>query len=539
MKIRFKLILGFSSIVGIVLLVGFVSVVRIYKIAEPVKERVPASIRALSESTYRDDLSRRLQHNSTILSQAAANYIFTQNRKWRKQFENVLSVMDALIKEAMDKANEKDKTFLEEIEVFHDSLVDMEKKCIYLVDTGKKAAAARIIEDKAYQEKKTQLLDKIEVYVERQQLTFNESLLKYNTILYDTLRQTQILVKNGTQIVFAATVLSLIFAIVCSLYISHHISRPIVQLTQAAAEVGKGNLNARVNVQTKDEINQLGRAFNRMMKNLKENTISIGKLSEEIVERRKAEEEAAAASRTKSDFLANMSHELRTPMNSIIGFADVLDDETFGPLNEKQKKYVSNIASSGNHLLSLINNILDLSKAESGKMELSLTSFPLKQLLLDSLVLIKERAMKHNIELVTEFAPDLGNVTADETNLKQIIYNLLSNAAKFTPDDGKIGIRAQKTEKFYVVSVWDTGIGLEKDQVEKVFDEFYQVEDSYTKKFKGTGLGLSLTRRLLKLHGGNIWVESDGKGKGCTFTFVLPLEKGSVNESEETENTIS
>jgi len=217
----------------------------------------------------------------------------------------------------------------------------------------------------------------------------------------------------------------------------------------------------------------------------------------------------------------------------------VLDDETFGPLNEKQKKYVSNIASSGNHLLSLINNILDLSKAESGKMELSLTSFPLKQLLLDSLVLIKERAMKHNIELVTEFAPDLGNVTADETNLKQIIYNLLSNAAKFTPDDGKIGIRAQKTEKFYVVSVWDTGIGLEKDQVEKVFDEFYQVEDSYTKKFKGTGLGLSLTRRLLKLHGGNIWVESDGKGKGCTFTFVLPLEKGSVNESEETENTIS
>ncbi len=233
---------------------------------------------------------------------------------------------------------------------------------------------------------------------------------------------------------------------------------------------------------------------------------------------------AETASRTKSDFLSNMSHELRTPLNAVIGFSEVLRDEAFGPLNDKQKEYINDVLESGKHLLSLINDILDLSKVEAGKMELELSEFDLRLFLQNCLTLIKEKAMKHSITLSCEVADDIVSITADERKMKQVIFNILSNATKFTPDGGEIGILARKENKNEVlISIRDTGIGIEEKDRGKIFSEFEQIDSAYSRQYAGTGLGMPLTKKLIELHGGKIWFESKGEGKGTTFFFTLPM----------------
>jgi signal transduction histidine kinase/CheY-like chemotaxis protein len=241
-------------------------------------------------------------------------------------------------------------------------------------------------------------------------------------------------------------------------------------------------------------------------------------------------------SRTKSDFLANMSHELRTPLNSIIGFSEVLEDEFFGRLNEKQAEYVQDIRQAGKHLLELINDILDLAKVESGKMELEMGVFQVKELLEASLAFFREKALKHNLSLSLDLAPDADvEVEADQRKLKQVLYNLLSNAVKFTPDGGSVSIAARSCQdaaegcprgngNFLEISVADTGIGIRNEDMPKLFREFSQLESPYTKSHEGTGLGLVLTRRLVELHGGSVSVESE-VGRGSTFTFTLPRSR--------------
>src|SRR5262249_54009005 len=217
-----------------------------------------------------------------------------------------------------------------------------------------------------------------------------------------------------------------------------------------------------------------------------------------------------------------MSHELRTPLNAIIGFSEVLLEKMFGDLNEKQEEYLQDVLSSGRHLLSLINDILDLSKVEAGKMELEPAVFNLRELLEGSLVMVKERALAHGIALSLDVAKDIDTFIGDERKVKQIVFNLLSNAVKFTPDKGKVGITAKKTDGAVQVSVWDTGIGIAAEDQQQIFEEFQQVGKGSTGKTEGTGLGLTLSKRVVELHGGTLWVDST-PGRGSTFTFTLPI----------------
>jgi len=257
----------------------------------------------------------------------------------------------------------------------------------------------------------------------------------------------------------------------------------------------------------------------------------ISRFFEQKRELEKAKLQADSANRAKSDFLANMSHELRTPLNAIIGFAEVLQDQFFGPLNEKQKKYVDNINTSGRHLLSLINDILDLSKVEAGKMELEPEELSLKKDVLEpALTLLQEKALKHNISLSLAVEPRADmNILADAKKLKQIMFNLLTNAVKFTPDGGSVEISAKRSKgaeagDFIEISVKDSGIGIKPEDLAKLFQTFSQIESTYSKTVEGTGLGLALTKKLVELHGGKIRVESEF-GKGSKFIFGIPVKQ--------------
>jgi signal transduction histidine kinase len=232
-------------------------------------------------------------------------------------------------------------------------------------------------------------------------------------------------------------------------------------------------------------------------------------------------QELEVASQHKSEFLANMSHELRTPLNAIIGFSEVLSDRMFGELNEKQEEYLKDIYASGTHLLSLINDILDLSKIEAGRMELELTDFDLPTAIDNALMLVRERAGRRSIALHTNIDSRVGQIQADERKIRQVVLNLLSNAIKFTPEGGRIEIAAAPKDGLVEVSVSDTGVGIAPEDQEAVFEEFRQVGTA-DKKVEGTGLGLTLCRKFVELHGGKIWVKSE-LGVGSTFTFAIPV----------------
>jgi GAF domain-containing protein len=231
-----------------------------------------------------------------------------------------------------------------------------------------------------------------------------------------------------------------------------------------------------------------------------------------------------AASQHKSEFLANMSHELRTPLNAIIGFSEVLGERMFGELNEKQEEYLKDIHASGQHLLSLINDILDLSKIEAGRMELELADVDLPQAIQNAVILVRERALRHGLTLEQSIDPRLGEIRGDERKIKQVLLNLLSNAIKFTSEGGRVGVRAAPVGGNVEVAVSDTGVGIAPEHLEAVFEEFRQVGTA-EKKAEGTGLGLALARRFVELHGGRIWVQSQ-VGAGSTFTFTIPMRTG-------------
>ncbi len=256
------------------------------------------------------------------------------------------------------------------------------------------------------------------------------------------------------------------------------------------------------------------------------------KVWERTAELEVARDQALTATQHKSEFLANMSHELRTPLNAIIGFSEVLLERMFGELNRKQEEYLGDILESGRHLLALINDILDLAKIESGRMELDLGTFDLPAVLNSTFMLIREQAMRQRIHASLDIDHRLGRFTADERKLKQILLNLLSNAVKFTQDEGALSLKAVLQNDGVEISVTDTGIGIEPEIQQKIFDEFFQVGD-HLRKQEGTGLGLAVTKKFIELHGGRIWVQS-AKGQGSTFTFTLPILPTPENRSAPT-----
>jgi signal transduction histidine kinase len=363
-------------------------------------------------------------------------------------------------------------------------------------------------------------------------------------VLQSDMRQLYSRVRQYLAILLGMLLASTGIAFLLSCKLQRVISGPILQLSKTAAAVaGDKDYSRRAARLSNDEMGALTDTFNQMLAQIDEYSRSLEhKVVERTAELRRAKEAAETASQAKSQFLANMSHELRTPLNAIIGFSEILADKTFGDLNDRQSKYINNILGSGRHLLQLINDILDLSKVEAGRLELTRTSFSAAKALANVQAIVKTLASKKGITLEVQVAPGLSEVLADEAKFKQIMYNLLSNAIKFTPEGGKAGVMVTRqtdpkahpgleplfgsSGQCLRVIVADTGIGIHPRDQGRIFLEFEQVDSSYGRQQQGTGLGLALTKRLIELHGGRIWVESEGvEGKGSRFGFLLPLPK--------------
>jgi signal transduction histidine kinase len=298
---------------------------------------------------------------------------------------------------------------------------------------------------------------------------------------------------------------AVVLALVLGYFISWSLIGPIQRIRGRLAAIASGDFSSHVLVPNRDELGDLGERVNQMNDELQ-----------------RVYRELEQASRHKSEFLANMSHELRTPLNAILGFSQVLQQKLFGELNEKQGEYIEDILSSGNHLLSLINDVLDLSKVEAGQIELEVAPFSLREAVERGVVMVRERASKNGVALAAEVGPEVQVVSGDERRIRQVLFNLLSNAVKFTPEGGRIDVSAARLDDEVQVAVADTGPGIAPGEQERIFEEFQQT-DVGARQHEGTGLGLALSKRLVELHGGRIWVESE-LGAGSRFVFTLPAD---------------
>jgi signal transduction histidine kinase len=295
----------------------------------------------------------------------------------------------------------------------------------------------------------------------------------------------------------ASLALGLVFSFSMLLSVYYYLNSEIMRRTKAEAEARVLNEN--------------------LERRVEQRTAELAKVNRQLEERNR---EVERANRMKSEFLARMSHELRTPLNAIIGFSDLLTEESAGSLNDKQKRFVSHVSAGARHLLQLINDVLDVSKIEAGKIELNMVDFAAANAATEVLSVIEPLAESKEIQIDSRIADEL-KIHADRIRFKQILYNLLTNAVKFTREKGRVSIAAEREEDFVRISISDTGIGIPPEEQRAIFEEFHQAGGTTKSTSQGTGLGLTITKRLVDLHGGEIWVESEPE-KGSKFSFTIP-----------------
>ena len=478
-----KLLAAFLAIAALLIVVSAVGIYELRAVNEAAEDLVKIQRKI---AAY-----RQLQHDTTAqLYSVAAALLVGEER-----------ALDATLRQLNQFGYDLDRLQFvgqDEIEIVarvrkdYEAFIAIVTEVIELIRSGKIEQGRN-----AQIERASPLADRLE------RLT-NELVNKAEADMLARIDQNQANYRHAQLLVIGFAVGSLLLALALGYALSWSLIEPVRRMGERFTSISAGDFATRLSVPNRDELGVLAENLNRM-------SAELGRLYRQL----------EAANQHKSEFLANMSHELRTPLNAVIGFSEVLNERMFGELNAKQAEYVEDIHSSGRHLLSLINDILDLSKIEAGRMELEPSAFSLPDMLQSTLVLLRERATNHDIALSLDVPPQIGMITADERKVKQVMLNLLSNAVKFTPDGGSVAVRATPKGPMIEISVTDTGIGIAAEDQEAVFDEFKQVGRDSARKAEGTGLGLALTKKFVELHGGTIRVESE-LGRGSTFAFTLP-----------------
>ena len=483
-SIETKLLVAFLAIAALLVAVGAASVVALAEVNERAADLVKLQRKI---AAY-----RQIQHNTTLqlysvasAMQAPDERTFESTLRQLSQFGYDLDRLQFVAREEME--------LLARVRADYEVFIAVVGEVVQLVQAGKVAEGRKVQMERA-----GPLADRLE------RLT-NELVNKAESEMLGYIDEGDVDYRRARNLIVAIAVASVLLALVLGYSISWSVIGPVRAMDARFGEMAKGDFSRHVAVTGRDELGALGAALNSM-------NDEVGRLTREL----------AAANRHKSEFLTNMSHELRTPLNAVIGFSEVLEQGMVGALTERQVEFVRDIRESGRHLLALINDILDLAKVESGRMELDRSEYSLPESLRSALALVRERAARQRIELSLDVAEGVGAIVADERKVRQVVLNLLSNAVKFTPDGGRVTLAARLAGEEIAISVTDTGVGIAPQDQEAVFEEFRQVGADATRRQEGTGLGLALARRFVELHAGTLRVQST-PGAGSTFSFTLPL----------------
>jgi len=481
--VRKKLLGGFLAIVALLILFGVV----VLQVLSGINRRSEDLI-TLHRKTA---AFRQLQHDTTSQLYSVTTAMLSPNERMLESALRQLHQFRYDLDRVQHVSADEEELF-EKIKDQHERLVKVVTQVVELSRSGRVQEAMDLRLEEA-----TPLADSLE------RLT-NEIVNRSEASMLAKIDETSEAYRTSRWVVIGFGVGSIALALLLGYAISSSLVVPVRKMEVRLGEIASGDFSRRVEVANRDELGTLAENLNRMNDEL-----------------RGLYQQLETANRHKSEFLANMSHELRTPLNAIIGFSEMLREQMFGDLNEKQLEYAEDIHSSGRHLLSLINDILDLAKVEAGRMELELSEFALPLAIENAMTLVKERAARHGIALDFEIDERLNCFVGDERKFKQILLNLLSNAVKFTPEGGRISVVAGLKDNGLQISISDTGIGISPEERKTIFEEFRQAKGDGSGKREGTGLGLTLTKKFVELHGGTIRVESE-VGKGSTFTFTMP-----------------
>ena len=487
-SIQAKLTAAFLAIAALLVAVGAASVIGLAAVNERTQDMVKLQRKL---AAY-----RQIQHDTTLQLYAVSAAMVAQDARTFEATLRQLNQFGYSLDRLQFVAQDEIET-LGRVHADYEAFIAVVTEVIDLLRAGKVDEGRKLQVGRA-----NHLADRLERHA-------NELVNKAESDMFAYVDDGQAAYNRSRNAIVAVAIGAVLLALVLGYLISWSVIRPVRLMDQRFNEMAAGDFSRHVSVSSRDELGALAANLNRM-------NDEVGRLTEQL----------AAANRHKSEFLTNMSHELRTPLNAVIGFSEVLEQGMVGKLNDKQAEFVRDIRESGRHLLSLINDILDLAKVESGRMELEPVEFDLNDSLRAALALVRERATRHGIELALEAGPDVGAVVADERKVRQVVLNLLSNAVKFTPDGGRVGLWARAAGDGVEIGVSDTGIGIAPEDQAKVFEEFRQVGTGEARK-EGTGLGLALARRFVELHGGTLRLES-APGKGSTFSFTLPVARHPV-----------
>jgi signal transduction histidine kinase len=381
---------------------------------------------------------------------------------------------------------------VDDLRALHGQFVAAMTKVLDLASTGKSAQAREV-----YSTQARPLADRLERRTD-------ELVHKAEADTLDSIEQSHADYQRSLLAIAGFGVGSIALALLLGVALALSIVRPVRAMEARFARIAQGEFSEHLSVENRDELGTLSSNLNRM--------------SDELA---RLYAEVQSANRHKSEFLANMSHELRTPLNAVIGFSEVLLQRLFGELNEKQEEYLRDILTSGRHQLALINDILDLSKVEAGRMELQVSTFALGDTVQAGVTMVRAAATRRDISLKVDLDPRIGLIEADERKVRQVLFNLLANAVKFTGQSGSIEIQTKSVHEEARVSVRDSGVGIAPEDQARIFQEFQQATAGQRAE-ESTGLGLTLAKKFVELHGGRIWVES-AVGKGSTFTFAIPI----------------
>jgi signal transduction histidine kinase len=487
-----KLLAAFLIIAGLLVVIGVVGLAELESVNRRAEDLVKIQRKI---AAY-----RQLQHGTTAQLYSVSSALVTLDSR----------TLDSILRQLNQFGYDLDRLQFvaqDEVEIMERVRKDYESFIAIVTEVVELIRAGKVTEGREAQ------IGRAGPLADRLERLTNELVNKAEADMLARIDESQQDYRQSQRVVIGFALGGLLLALGLGYSLSLSLIEPVKKMAVRFDEIGAGNFSGRVEVANRDELGALAANLDRM--------------SDELGHLYRALE---TANRHKSEFLANMSHELRTPLNAVIGFSEALQERMFGELNEKQAEYVGDIHTSGKHLLSLINDILDLSKIEAGRMELQLSEFMLPDVLATAITLVRERAMRHGITLGLDVAPGVGSIQADERKIKQVMLNLLSNAVKFTPEGGSVRVAAKLNGEAVEVSVTDTGVGIAPQDQALVFEEFRQVGSDHARKAEGTGLGLALTRKFVELHGGSIRLES-APGRGSTFTFTVPRSPTQVPAS--------